>query len=218
MARDGSEGKTVDYLPLYAQDEAGYDNLCHLVSKAHLERPLELEPHVQMDDLSGHTDGLIALTGAGEGALTRLLAEGQTPAADELCSRLESLFPGRLYVELARHGDPVCERAEEPLIDLAYERALPLVATNPANFGEPHMHKAHDAMLCIAGSTYVDDDERKRTNPQAYVKSASMMEELFEDLPEAIANTIVIAQRCAYAPPYRDPILPSLAGDLEGEA
>ncbi|MEM6585142.1 MAG: DNA polymerase III subunit alpha, partial [Pseudomonadota bacterium] len=218
VARDGSEGKTVDYLPLYAQDEAGYDNLCHLVSKAHLERPLELEPRVQMDDLSGHTDGLIALTGAGEGALTRLLAEGQTPAADELCSRLESLFPGRLYFELARHGDPVCERAEEPLIDLAYERALPLVATNPANFGEPHMHKAHDAMLCIAGSTFVDDDERKRTNPQAYVKSASMMEELFEDLPEAIANTIVIAQRCAYAPPYRDPILPSLAGDLEGEA
>ena len=218
VARDGSDGQTVDYLPLYAQDEAGYDNLCHLVSKAHLERPLELEPHVQMADLDGHTNGLIALTGAGEGALTRLLAEGQAPAAEELCTTLQNLFPGRLYIELARHGDPVCERAEEPLIDLAYARDLPLVASNPANFGEPHMHKAHDAMLCIAGSTYVDDEERRRTNPEAYVKSASMMEELFEDLPEAIANTLVIAQRCAYAPPYRDPILPSLAGDLEGEA
>ncbi|MEL7319929.1 MAG: DNA polymerase III subunit alpha, partial [Pseudomonadota bacterium] len=218
VARDGSDGKIVDYLPLYAQDEAGYDNLCHLVSKAHLERPLELEPHVLMADLEGHTEGLIALTGAGEGALTRLAAEGQSSAAEAVCDALQQLFPGRLYIEIARHGDAVCERAEDALIDLAYARDIPLVATNPANFGEPHMHKAHDAMLCIAHSTYVDDTERKRTNPQAFVKSARMMEELFDDLPEAIANTLVVAQRCAYAPPYRDPILPSLAGDLEGEA
>ena len=72
---EGAEGKQVDYLPLYAQDEAGYDNLCHLVSKAHLERPLEFEPHVRIGDLDGRTDGLIAFTGASEGAVTRLLAE-----------------------------------------------------------------------------------------------------------------------------------------------
>ncbi|MCK0128221.1 DNA polymerase III subunit alpha [Erythrobacter sp. F6033] len=217
VARD-EEGKQVDYLPLYAQDEAGYDNLCHLVSKAHLDRPLELEPHVQLADLDGHTDGLIALTGAGEGALTRLLAEGQTPAAEAVCDTLQRLFPDRLYIELARNGDPVCERAEDELIDLAYARDLPLVATNPANFAEPHMHKAHDAMLCIANSTYVENEDRPRSNAAAFVKSHSMMNELFADLPEAIANTLVVAQRCAYAPPYRDPILPSLAGDLEGEA
>ena len=217
VARD-EEGKQVDYLPLYAQDEAGYDNLCHLVSKAHLERPLELEPHVQQSDIEGHTDGLIALTGAGEGALTRLLAEAQSPAAEKLCERLQSLFPGRLYIELARHGDQVCQRAEAALIDMAYARDIPLVATNPANFAEPYMHKAHDAMLCIANSTYVENEDRPRSNQQAFVKSASMMEELFEDLPEAVQNTLVIAQRCAFAPPYRDPILPSLAGDLEGEA
>lgn len=218
VAREGSEGRLVDYLPLFAKDEAGYDNLCHLVSKAHLDRPLELEPHVQMADLEGHSDGLIALTGAGEGALTRLLAEGQNDAARELIERLETLFPNRLYIELARHGDPACERAEEPLIEMAYARALPLVASNPANFAEPHMHKAHDAMLCIANSTYIENEDRPRTNAQGYVKTASMMEELFADVPEAIANTLVVAQRCAYAPPYRDPILPSLAGDLEGEA
>ncbi|EAQ30354.1 DNA polymerase III alpha subunit [Erythrobacter sp. NAP1] len=218
VAREGSEGKLVDYLPLLAQDEAGYDNLCHLVSKAHLDRPLELEPHVVMDDLEGHTDGLIALTGAGEGALTRLLAEGQVDTATTFVERLDKLFVNRLYIELARHGDPVCERAEDALIEMAYNRALPLVATNPANFAEPHMHKAHDAMLCIANSTYIENEDRPRTNHAAFVKSSNMMEELFADLPEATANTLVIAQRCAYAPPYRDPILPSLAGDLEGEA
>ena len=218
VERDGSQGRIIDYLALFAQDMTGYDNLCHLVSKAHLERPLEFDPHVRLSDLDGRCDGLIALTGAGEGALTRLLAEGQVDAAQAACAQLEALFPGRLYVELARHGDPVCEQAEDALIDLAYARDLPLVATNPANFAEPHMHKAHDAMLCIAGSSYFDDETRTTSNPEAFVKSASMMEELFEDLPEAVANTLVIAQRCSCAPPDRQPILPSLAGDLEGEA
>ncbi|MAQ30297.1 MAG: DNA polymerase III subunit alpha [Erythrobacter sp.] len=215
---EGAEGKQVDYLPLYAQDEAGYDNLCHLVSKAHLERPLEFEPHVRIGDLDGRTDGLIAFTGASEGAVTRLLAEGQQSHAEALLDRLQTLFPDRLYIELARRGDPVEERAEAALVDLAYARDLPLVATNPANFAEPHMHKAHDAMLCIAGSTHVDAEERTRSNPESYVKTYHMMEEAFADLPEAVQNTVVVAQRCAYAPPYRKPILPSLAGDLEGEA
>ena len=217
VARDESRA-AVDYLPLFAQDDAGYDNLCHLVSAAHLDRPLERDPHVTLADLEGRTEGLIALTGAGEGGLTRLLAEGRHESAARLADRLEALFPGRLYIELARAGDPVCERAEDALVDLAYARGLPLVATNPANFAEPHMHKAHDAMLCIAHSTQIEADERPRSNPQAFVKHASMMEEAFADLPEATANTLVIAQRCAFAPPYRKPILPSLAGDLAGEA
>lgn len=217
VARDESRA-SVDYLPLFAQDDRGYDNLCHLVSAAHLERPLERDPHVTLADLEGRTDGLIALTGAGEGGLTRLLAEGQHEAAGRLADKLEALFPGRLYIEIARAGDPVSERAEEALIDLAYARDLPLVATNPANFAEPHMHKAHDAMLCIAHSTQIEADDRPRSNPQAFVKTAHLMEEAFADLPEATANTLVIAQRCAFAPPYRKPILPSLAGDLAGEA
>ena len=217
VARD-SEGKQIDYLPLYAQDEQGYDNLCHLVSRAHLERPLEFEPHVRLTDLDGRTGGLIAFSGASEGALTKLLAEGQQSHAEILLQKLQELFPERLYIELARRGNEVEERAEAALVELAYDRDLPLVATNPANFAEPHMHKAHDAMLCIAGSTHIDADERAKSNPESYVKTYHMMDEAFDDLPEAVQNTLVVAQRCAYAPPYRKPILPSLAGDLEGEA
>jgi DNA polymerase-3 subunit alpha len=221
VVREGVEGsgaRAIDYLPLLAQDEDGYGNLCHLVSQAHLDRPLELDPHVTLADLEGRTGGLLALTGAGEGGLTRLLADGQHEAASRLADRLTALFPSRLYVELARNGDPVCERAEEALIDLAYARDLPLVATNPANFAEPHMHKAHDAMLCIANATQIEAEDRPHSNREAFVKSDRMMSELFADLPEATANTLVVAQRCAFAPPYRKPILPSLAGDLAGEA
>lgn len=212
------DGRQVDYLPLYAQDEAGWQNLCALVSRAHLDRPMELEPHVALNDLVGRTDGLIALTGAGEGGLTRLFAEGQKERALDYAERLEELFPGRLYVELARRGDLLEEAAEEALIDLAYARGLPLVATNPANYAEAGFHAAHDAMLCIANSTQIDAPERPRSSPEAYVKSAEVMLDEFADLPEATANTLVIAQRCAFAPPKRKPILPSLAGDKEGEA
>ncbi len=108
--------------------------------------------------------------------------------------------------------------AEAALIDLAYGRGLPLVATNPACFAEPDFHAAHDAMLCIANGAYIDSADRPRSSPDAWMKPAKDMRSLFADLPEAIANTLVVAQRCAFAAPYRKPILPSLAGDPGAEA
>lgn len=208
----------IDWLALYAQNETGWDNLCHLVSRAHLDRPVELDPHVLLTDLEGHSDGLIALTGAGEGALARLLADSKPDGAEAYCDRLQALFSDRLYVEIARRGDQVEDASEDALIDLAYARNLPLVATNPAQFAEPGFHAAHDAALCIANSTHIDAPERPRSSGESWVKPAEAMAEAFADLPEGLANTLVVAQRCAVAPPKRKPILPSLAGDKEGEA
>lgn len=215
-AGSGSRGE-IDSLVLLVQNEAGWLNLCRLVSRAHLDRPAELDPHVTLADMEGYSDGLICLTAAGDGALARLLAEGRKDAADAYAARLETLFPSRLYVEIARRNNPVEDASEDALIDLAYARDLPLVATNPAHFAEAGFHAAHDAMLCIANSTHIDAPERPRSCPQAWVKPAETMEELFSDLPEAIANTLVVAQRCAFSPPKRKPLLPSLAGDKAGE-
>ena len=203
----------IDWLVLLAQDEAGYSNLCRLVSAAHLDRPISEDPHVPFDALAGQTAGLIGLTAGGEGALARLFAAGQSEKAREYAGRLKSLFPDRLYVELSRRGDATEEAAEANLIDLAYAHDLPLVATNPAQYAEPMFHAAHDVMLCIAASTYVENSDRKTSSAQAWLKPASMIEELFVDLPEAIANTSVIAQRCAVAAPSRRPILPRLSDD-----
>jgi len=208
----------VDWLALYAQDDAGYNNLCALVSAAHLGRPVEQEPHVTLADMAGKTDGLICLTGGGEGALARLLAGEQKTAAEDYVEHLEALFGGRLYIELSRRNDAAEAAAENALIDLAYARALPIVATNPANFVEPQFHAAHDAMLCIAQSAYVESEDRRVSSPEAWLKPAEAMEDAFSDLPEAMHNTLVIAQRCAFMAPKRKPILPSLAGDREGEA
>jgi DNA polymerase-3 subunit alpha len=216
----GAEGKppVLDWLPLYAQDETGYDNLCALVSAAHLDRPPHEEAHVPFDALIGRSEGLVALTGSGDGALARLLAEGQQDAAERYLSRLEAVFPDRLYIELARRNDPVEEAAEGALIDLAYARDLPLVATNPASYAEPGFHAAHDVMLCIASSSYLEVQDRPHSSPDSWIKPADAMQALFADLPEAIANSLVVAQRCAVAAPSRKPILPSLAGDRDAEA
>ncbi|MHA6723110.1 DNA polymerase III subunit alpha [Sphingomonas sp. RS2018] len=219
VRRPGPEGLAgpIDWLALYAQDATGYDNLCALVSMAHLDRPVEEDAHVSLDALDGRTDGLIALTAGGEGALARLYADDQTADAAAYADRLQALFPDRLYIELERCGD-VDARAEAQLIELAYARDLPLVATNPCCFAEGDFHEAHDAMLCIANSTYVASDDRPKSSAHAWMKPAEDMRALFEDVPEAIANTLVVAQRCAFAAPKRKPILPSIAGDIAGEA
>jgi DNA polymerase III subunit alpha len=221
VARNEKSGlgePVIDWLGLYAQDETGWNNLCHLVSLAHLARPVEFDPHVTRDAFEGHAEGLICLTGGAEGALARHFAAGETDAAEAEAAWLQRMFGDRLYIEIARTGDPIEDASEDALIDLAYACGIPLVATNPAQFAEPGFHKAHDAMLCIANSTHVDAADRPRSERERWVKSHPMMKELFADLPEAIANTLVVAQRCAFAPPKRKPLLPSLAGDREGEA
>ena len=208
----------IDWVALYAQDEDGYDNLCALVSAAHLDRPIEHAAHVSLDLLGRHAAGLIALTAGGEGAIARLFAEGQPERARAYAGALGGMFPDRLYIELSRRGDAIEEAAEDALLDLAYAREWPIVATNPCCFAEPAFGDAHDAMLCIAHSTYVETEDRPRTCPDAWLKPAEAMRALFADLPEAIDNTLVVAQRCAVAAPARKPILPTLAGDLAGEA
>ena len=207
----------IDWLVLLAKDEQGYANLSKLVSSAHLDRPPEQEPHVEFAKLESLGGGLIALTAGGEGALARLLAEGQQIQAEAYCDRLQQLFSDRLYVEVIRRNDPVEEGAEEALIALAYGRNLPLVATNPAAYSDPSFHAAHDAMLCIANSEYVESADRPTSSPDAWLKDGAVMAELFADLPEAIANTAVIAMRCAVSAPQRRPILPRLSDDEDDE-
>jgi DNA polymerase III subunit alpha len=206
-----------DWLALYAQDEAGYNNLCSLVSAAHLDRPLEDQAHVTFEQLAGRTDGLIALTAGGEGALSKLIAEDQQYAAEGYVDHLIQLFPNRVYIEISRRFNEVEAKSETGLLDLAYKFGLPLVATNPACFSEADFHAAHDAMLCIASSSYVDTDDRVKSSPDAWIKPARDMRLLFDDLPEAMANTLVVAQRCGVMAPKRDPILPTI-GDEAGEA
>ncbi|MDF3033138.1 MAG: polymerase subunit alpha [Alphaproteobacteria bacterium] len=197
-----------DQLVLIVRTEEGYRNLLHLVSDAYLDAQTGELPQVRWEDLKVRQGGLIALTGGPAGTVGRLLAEGQRTAAEEALQELKAIFPGNLYVEIMRHGLAVEDQIEPILIELAYQHDVPLVATNEVFFKDPGMYEAHDALLCIAEGRYLNQDDRRRVTPHHYFKSAQEMSELFADLPEAIQNTVVIAQRCSYMPVPHDPILP----------
>jgi len=204
---------------LLAQSEAGYLNLLKLNSALYL-RPGGALPHVLPDELFAHAAGLICLTGGAEGVLGRLIAEGQPARAEALLGDLARAFPGRLYVELQRHpteAGPLTEAeaaTEGPLIALAHDHDLPLVATNDVHFTDAAMHQAHDALICIKEGAYVDQAEpRRRLTPEHRFKTEAEMAALFADLPEALENTVEIARRCAFAVRKRAPILPRFAED-----
>ena len=148
------------------------------------------------------------LTGGPAGPVGRLLAEGQRPAAEAMLRRLAALFPGRLYIELMRHGLAIEDRIEPELIDLAYTQDVPLVATNDVFFADADFYEAHDVLLCIAEGTVVGEPNRRRLTPEHHFKSPAAMRLLFADVPEACDNTLVIARRCAFMPEPRKPILP----------
>ncbi|HYM31931.1 MAG TPA: DNA polymerase III subunit alpha [Candidatus Cybelea sp.] len=212
-AQRGGRKPEPDQLVLLAQDHAGYRNLLRLSSRAYLGTPTGETPHVSLEDLRQLADGLIALSGGPQGSVARLIAEGQAPAAEALLKRLAEIFAGRFYVELHRHGLPAEARVEPALIDLAYSHGLPLVATNECFFAEAKFYEAHDALLCIAEGAYVSQNDRRRLTPEHRFKSAEEMKVLFADLPEAIANTLVIARRCAVMAEERKPILPAFSRD-----
>ena len=190
------------------QNEAGYRNLAKLLSAAYLGAEPGDWPHVKAALLAAHAEGLIALTGGPGGPLNRLIEEGQPGAAAALLDRLKAMFGDRLYVELQRHGLPAERAAEEAIVELAYAKDLPLVATNDVHFGKAEMYEAHDALLCIADATFVSLEDRRRLTREHRFKSAAEMAAQFADLPEAIENTLEIARRCAFRPKKRDPILP----------
>ncbi len=195
-------------LALFAQNAAGYLNLMRLSSAAYLEPETHGDPHVSLERVLSHAEGLIALTGGGEGALVPLLSERKHDLAESSLMKLREAFGDRLYIELHRHGEFVEADAEGALIELAYKLGLPLVAANDIRFELRADHRAHDALMCIAASSYLGEEDRPHVTDQHYFKSAAEMVELFADLPEAIDNTGEIARRCAFRVETRKPILP----------
>lgn len=204
---------------LLAQNEEGYRNLMALSSEAYLHTPPGETPHVAFETLERHAAGLLCLSGGPGGPLNALVLASQTNAAQELVQKFMRTFPGRFYIELQRHGLAAEEKAEPALLDIAYQFDIPFVATNDCYFLTEDMYEAHDVLLCIAEGAYVSMKDRRRVTPHHRFKSASEMRAIFADLPEACDNTIVIAQRCAFAVPKRDPILPNFTdGARQSEA
>jgi DNA polymerase-3 subunit alpha len=193
---------------LLAARERGYRSLMRLNSRAFLETPIHQAPHIKFEWLQGDAEDLIALTGGPEGPISLAINADHAGLAASRCDRLAQLFGDRLYIELQRHGIEKERRAESALIDLAYAKGFPLVATNEPYFATADDYEAHDALLCIAGGRLIAETDREQLTPDHRFKTRAEMAVLFADVPEALASTVEIAERCAFRPVTRKPILP----------
>ena len=205
---------------LLAAREAGYRSLMRLNSRAFLETPANEPPHIKLAwlEAEAQAQGLIALTGGPSGPLDAAIVAGQGSLAAARCAALLQIFGDRLYVELQRHGTAAERLAEAALVELAYGQGIPLVASNEPFFATRDDYEAHDALICIAEGRYVAETDRRQLTAEHRFKTRAEMAALFADLPEALASTVEIAQRCAFRPRMQAPILPRFSVGADSTA
>jgi len=206
--RTAMGGRDWPRLVLLAARERGYRSLMRLCSRAYLDTAPTEKPHLKLDWLAEETEALIALTGGPGGPLDAAISTGQTVLAQTRCQELQRLFGDRLYIELQRHGMSIERATDAGLIELAYARGVSLVAANEPFFAAREDYEAHDALLCIAEGKLIADEDRRQLTAEHRFKTRDEMLALFADLPEALAASVEIAERCAFRPRTLAPILP----------
>ncbi|MCL5800970.1 MAG: DNA polymerase III subunit alpha [Gammaproteobacteria bacterium] len=184
-------------LVLLCQSDAGYRNLTRLVSRSYTEGQQRGIPIVHKDWITGSSEGLIALSGGRMGDVGQALLGRQPALAESLLAAWQALFPNRFYLELQRTG----RAGEEDYIHAAVELALatntPVVATNDVRFLKADEYEAHEVRVCIHEGRLLADPRRPRQySAEQYLRSPAEMAELFADIPEAIENSVRIAERC----------------------
>ena len=184
------------HLTALAKNEAGYRNLIKLVTKANLEG-YYYKPRVDRDILEQHSEGLILLTGCPSGEVPTYIAQGRMDEAKQAIAWYRERFPD-YYLEVMQHdGVPELPAINAGLMDLHRETGTPLVATNDSHYTNPGEHELHDILLCIQTNTNIEDDRRMRFDDTTYyLRTPQEMQQLFSDMPDAVANTQKIADMC----------------------
>jgi DNA polymerase-3 subunit alpha len=185
-------------LRLLCMDRTGYRNICELLTMSYQAERRHGRPVIRRQALSdGYSDGLIALSAGIEGDIGRTLLGGREQDADRALKTWRSIFPDRFYVEVTRVGRPGEETYIAAAARLASAAKVPLVATNDVRFLDRDDFEAHEARVCIHQGHTLDDPGRpKPYTEEQYLKTPDEMTALFEDLPEALENSVEIARRC----------------------
>jgi DNA polymerase-3 subunit alpha len=194
-ARGSSEAS--HHLVLLSQNLTGYRNLCHLISAAYREG-FYYKPRVDWDLLRERNEGLIALTACLGGEIPTLISLGRQEEAAKRSKEMAEVFDdGRFFLELQENFLPEQEPVNKGLLEIAATHNLPLVATNDCHYLTREQAYAHEVLLCIQTGKTMDDPNRMRfSNNEFYVKTPEEMEELFRHVPQAVRNTVEIAERC----------------------
>ncbi len=186
-------------LVLLCLNRQGYLNLNQLLTRAYTEGQHAGRPCMQREWFDAHSDGLIALSGALDGDIGQALIGGHEEVAQRLACEYQQWFAQRFYIELQRTGKPLQEECVHASVALAARLGLPVVATNAVQFLKADEFEAHEVRVCIQDSRVLTDARRPRLyTPEQYFRSAEEMTDLFQDIPEALANTVEIARRCNF--------------------
>ncbi len=185
------------HLILLAKNLTGYRNLMKLVSTAFFDG-FYYKPRVDKELLQAHHEGLIALSACLQGEIPYCLAGGDQKKALRAADELRSIFSGgRFYLELQENKIPEQKKVNAGLMALAKELSLPLVATNDCHYLKKEDAQAHEILLCIqTGKTLKDKDRMRFSTEEFFFRSAEEMEELFSYCPEALRNTVEVAEIC----------------------
>ena len=196
--RDPKKDKTPHHLILLARNNVGYRNLLQIATAAQLEG-FYYKPRVDRQYLAEHAEGLIALSGCRSGEIPRLILRGQMDAARRAAAWYRDVFgPEGFYLELQRHeGIPELTQVNAGLMEIGRELGIPLVATNDVHYVLPEEAHAQEILLCIQTNTTINDPKRKTMGDESfYLKSPEEMAALFSDVPQALENTLRIADMC----------------------
>ena len=208
--RTGTEnGNKYWHLVLLARDEVGYRNLLKLSSASYIEG-FYYKPRIDFDILASHATGLIACSACIAGEIPSLIIMGKEAEAERVAMRYAELFgPEHFYLELQDHGIEEQKVANKGLVAMARRTGLPLVCTNDMHYLERADAEAHDVMLCIGTNRKRDEAGRMHFHgSEFYMKSPQEMAALFAELPEALANTLRVAELCDLEISYPGPLLP----------
>ncbi len=197
------------HLILLAKDTQGYKNLSKLVSIGFTEG-YYYKPRIDLEVLEKYHEGLVCLSGCLAGAVNQALINGQTEKAEEIALWHKNVFGEDYYIEIQNNGIREQVLANQKLVQLARKLNIPLVATNDAHYLKKEDAYNHEILLCIqTGKRMSDEDRMKFDTDELYVKSPEEMSEYFSAFPEAIENTVKIADKCNVEFEFGHTILPN---------
>ncbi|HYF42426.1 MAG TPA: DNA polymerase III subunit alpha [Ramlibacter sp.] len=205
----GKDPAAASRIVVLVQSRQGYLNLCELLARAWTRNVVRAQAVCKLEWLRELGEGLIVLSGAQAGPVGQALLQGDAQRASQAALELASIFPHRFYLELQRAGRADDEPHVAAAVQLAAGLKLPVVATHPVQFTAEDDYEAHEARVCISEGEILGNQRRvRRFTREQYFKSAGQMEEVFADVPSAVANTAEIAKRCNLVLDLGKPRLP----------
>jgi DNA polymerase III subunit alpha len=217
LDRSGSPSESSHHMTILATNETGYRNLMKLTSRSFLEG-YYYKPRVDREILAEHSEGLLALSGCLKGEINSALLKDQPDKAYKALDDFRNIFgKDNFYLELMDHGLPLQKQVFPQLVEMSKKTGAPLVATNDCHYFRKDDSFAHDVLLCIGtGKTLNDPNRMKYAAPEFYYKAPQEMLQRFAEVPEALKNTLAIAERCRLTMNFNQILLPDYtvpAGD-----